>query len=51
MGRMSENFIREGLKGEERHFSGTPFIIFSFTKNYCSNPHLDIKDYGFEFVI
>jgi hypothetical protein len=48
---MLKNLVREDLKGEERRFDRTLFPIFLVTKDYCSNLHLDIKDYGFGFVI
>ena len=51
MSHLSKNLIREGLKGEERHFGGTHFAISFVTKDYCSNPHIDITDYSFGFVI
>jgi hypothetical protein len=51
MNRLSDNLVREGLKGEEARFGGTPFILFSVTKDYSANPHIDDKDYGFGFVI
>jgi hypothetical protein len=48
---LSNNLVREGLKGEEARFGGTPFSLFSVTKDYYANPHIDDKDYGFGFVI
>jgi hypothetical protein len=51
MSRLLNNLVHEGLKGEEAQFEGTPFILFSITKDYSTNPHVDDKDYGFSFVI
>jgi hypothetical protein len=48
---LSDNLVREGLKGEEARFRGIPFSLFSVTKDYYANPHIDDKDYGFGFVI
>jgi hypothetical protein len=47
---LEKKLVNKGLPDGEEHFVGTPFTLFSVTRDYSCAPHDDDKDYEYRFI-